>query len=542
MTCACTQLDEPPQLLTHNNHLMRRPRVKVVSTFSFVDPVAKIPLIEGTAIAKDTTPFGLGNSVGRDRGRMRAYLELSPQRLEKSSPFAKPIDVKELFINGLSRAGLPVFASTLLTGIDPSSFITMIRVFGRQIEPQASREKFFDAASNTLVAVAHSFSSARFYLGCEDREYCHWYKRKMEEFFRLIVRNTRIMQSVSLESLGPRSRQMLQRNLFRLSANYYRAVSAMPDYFGIYIFGVLQVGAAAVYLCYLGFVLLMCLLVVNNLTVNARPYLVLMGLLLLQGVCRLLSGIFSLTGSGPSFTIPSLVPLILSDMVAVLSCATLWGFLYLWGSAYHITVGLHPWLWQALLACVVGVSIVTLVAVVAQTLLLYLPSSPFMGSMPLIGGPLVYGMLMIGAIGMLTYSIFLLRHLRYLVRGSNAGEKDFRFRRVREMLVLSAVMAMIFSICFGILTYVAVNRFELMLQDRYIMYRSLVYACGEVFFAVSMCYLMTSLLLGDWISQKLDERNEYQKHRIKSVDMKQSLLKVDDLTSDLGYIPDAYDV
>jgi hypothetical protein len=484
---------------------------QMLQSFFLIDPIIRTSSISGSWVRK-----------------LEEVLEQRVMGLIQSNLGHREVD----------DAKLPPFARIIMKDVSKQQLLLEARALGQSLTSEL-RPAFFEQITNLFVTTTDSLRIARKYGECKSRESCRFLKLQLEGVFKSVVNETRSVRKLPLDSASRLPMAMLNARLSQMTNKFYRAVLATPDFFGIYSLAILQVVAASVFVLYFGVVLLVCLFVIKNLTAHAQPYLVLVCVLLVQGLCRLLSGIFSLTGSGPQFIIPNLVPKILSDMVAVLACVAMWGFLYLWGNAYHATVESRPFISRVLLCSFIGVSLVTFGATLAETLLMYLPRSPLLGSVPYIGGPLVYSFLMFGSIGMVMYSILLLRHLKF--RLGSEPSKDVRYRRVREMLVCSLLMTVFFAVCFGLMVFVAVNRFDLMLADKYYLYRGVAYAVGEILFALSMCYMMGSLLLGDWLSQGCGS-GKNQLVKFGHSWMRQSLLEHPDDADVEILIPDLYDV
>ena len=148
----------------------------------------------------------------------------------------------------------------------------------------------------------------------------------------------------------------------------------------------------------------------------------------------------------------------------------------------------------------VSVVSVTFILTLSERLAFSVAGSPVEGLFPFLSAPLVQASACVAAGGLVLISrqLLLLLHSRPLV----SPEARFRYRRVREMLVCSILLLLSSLVALSLFIFIATNRFSLVASSRYTFFLNLGYGFAEVTWACTMLFMMGSLFLAAYLSQK----------------------------------------
>ena len=173
-----------------------------------------------------------------------------------------------------------------------------------------------------------SGEDVKLYVKCSNATACNYRYSRLVKLFERLLQDAE-KGKVFLAAKLPKGviQTILLSNFTRMQLAVSRAALATPRFFG-------SVFVAWVSISVGGFIILYCVgLIVAakllRLSLNARPYIGVLVVIILMAVCRLLAGLMGIVGSGPQFPSRPFIPAaVLSDMVIVIGNAALWYFLY----------------------------------------------------------------------------------------------------------------------------------------------------------------------------------------------------------------------
>ena len=344
------------------------------------------------------------------------------------------------------------------------------------------------------------------YTACSSRADCMSLESRMQKG----VLNLRQACEIAFQQLendvaeNSEEKTLLMANYTAMENDSYRSLLVIPSWYGpiwtsvfVNVIGPIMIGVCI-------FIIAAYFSKRFGLTYHARPYLwIVAGLTSLVFTRLIITGVLNLIGTGPQFHRSWLAVALVSDLVLVGASGLVWIFLYLWSDAYHElhreARGLRNLLGPKLIFIAGAVWVAFLVALtIAQRVLFYSPGSKYEGRFAFVALPLACAHIAVGAIGLALYSYFLLQLFR--PARSSTEEATFRYRRIREMLVVSCLMIVFGLISTIILIVVALKRYSLTLSGKLDLLINGAVGFAEVTWSIMMLLMLLPLFFGRALS------------------------------------------